>query len=105
MGSINQSRNRFISGTGETLLTGQDKGTHIPVGLQSEDLEGRWDDHPLHLVVWGWNTLKQTQKVEGLLASVGLVWQHTYNTITIKPWMHLQHTQGLANILYLREQQ
>ena len=44
--------------------------------LQSEDLEGGWDDHLLLLVIWGWDSLEGLEPLESVLSSLCLVWGH-----------------------------
>ena len=46
-------------------------------GLQSENLEGRWDDHLLLLVIWRRNSLECLETLESILSSLGLVRSHS----------------------------
>ena len=47
-----------------------------PASLQSEDLEGRGDDHFLLLVIGRRNSLECLETLQGILASLGLVRNH-----------------------------
>ena len=47
-----------------------------PASLQSEDLEGRGDDHFLLLVIGRRNSLECLQTLESILSSLGFVGAH-----------------------------
>ena len=49
----------------------------VSAGLQSEHLQGVWNNHSLPLVVWVWHALEHLQAAHGGCASCGLVWHHT----------------------------
>ena len=46
------------------------------MGLDSENLEGLWDDHSLLLVIWVWDTLENLEVLKSGLTSWGFVWEH-----------------------------
>ena len=48
----------------------------VSAGLESEALEGIWDDHSLFLVVWVWNSIEALESVKGSSTSWELVWEH-----------------------------
>ena len=48
----------------------------LPTALQSEDLQSRWDDHLLLLVIRRRNSLESLQTLESILPSLGLVRNH-----------------------------
>lgn len=45
--------------------------------LQSQDAKSLWDNHPLDLVVWCWDTLKDLESLHSGGTAGGLVWDHT----------------------------
>ena len=47
-----------------------------PASLQSEDLEGRGDDHLLLFVIWRGNSLECLQTLQSILSPLGLVRNH-----------------------------
>ena len=53
------------------------QNTISSASLQSENLQSRGDHHLLLLVIWRWNSLKCLQPLEGILASLCLVWNHS----------------------------
>ena len=57
------------------------QNTESSASLESENLESRWDDHLLLLVIWRRNTLECLETLESILSSFGLVWNHaTYSS-------------------------
>ena len=58
------------------LVTESAERAVLPASLQSEDLQSRWDDHLLLLVIRRRNSLESLQTLEGILPSLGLVRNH-----------------------------
>jgi len=52
------------------------EGAELPAWLEPENLKGGGDDHPLLLVVWGWDTLEGLESLHGILSPLGLVGNH-----------------------------
>lgn len=50
---------------------------YLPARLEPEHPECRRDDHPLLLVVGWWDALERLKPLEGLLAALGLVRNHS----------------------------
>ena len=48
----------------------------LPATLQSEDLQSRWDDHLLLLVIGRRNSLESLETLQSILSSLGLVRNH-----------------------------
>jgi hypothetical protein len=48
----------------------------LSVGLQSENLEGLWDDHSLLVVVWEWDSLEDSKTAKSGLTAWLLVGEH-----------------------------
>ena len=48
----------------------------LPTALQSEDLQSRWDDHLLLLVIGRRNSLESLKTLKSILPSLGLVRNH-----------------------------
>jgi hypothetical protein len=51
-------------------------GAELSVGLQSENLEGLWDDHSLLVVEWEWDSLVDSKTAESGLTAWLLVGEH-----------------------------
>jgi len=51
-------------------------GAEFSVGLQSENLEGLWDDHSLLVVEWEWDSLVDSKTAESGLTAWLLVGEH-----------------------------
>ena len=49
----------------------------LPTALQSEDLQSRWDDHLLLLVIGRRNSLESLETLQSILSSLGLVRSHS----------------------------
>ena len=49
----------------------------LPATLQSEDLQSRWDDHLLLLVIGRRNSLESLETLQSILSSLGLVRNHS----------------------------
>ena len=49
----------------------------LPAALQPEDLQSRWDDHLLLLVIGRRNSLECLESLQSILASLGLVRNHS----------------------------
>merc|ERR1719219_1770736 len=59
------------------LMAESSQRAELPATLQSEDLQSGWDDHLLLLVIGRRNSLECLQTLQGILASLGLVRNHS----------------------------
>ena len=58
------------------LVSESSQNTESSASLQSENLESRWDDHLLLLVIWRRNSLECLETLESLLSSLSFVRSH-----------------------------
>ena len=58
------------------LVTESAERAVLPAGLQSEDLQGGWDDHLLLLVIGRRNSLERLEQLQSVLPPLGLVRSH-----------------------------
>ena len=64
------------------LVSDSAKGAEPPAVLEPEDLEGGGDDHPLLFVVGRGHSLEGLQTLQGQLAALSLVGDHSAHTST-----------------------
>ena len=58
------------------LVSEPAQGAVLPAALQPEDLQSRWDDHLLLLVIGRRNSLESLETLQSILSSLGLVRSH-----------------------------
>ena len=59
--------------------------THLPAWFETENSESSWDDHLLHLVLCGRNTLVQFKTFQCGSTTRALVWDHTPDRLVEDP--------------------
>merc|ERR1712244_92306 len=59
------------------LMSESSQRAVLPAALQPEDLQSRWDDHLLLLVIGRRNSLECLESLQSILASLGLVRNHS----------------------------